>query len=76
MKKQVSNACNGLDLEQMGQTVMALRSDPSLAKFQFRARNQWIGGGENRSTIKDFYGAGAEDTSRGDAFVLDRKSVV
>ena len=25
---------------------------------------QWINGGENRSTIKDFYGAGQEDESR------------
>jgi uncharacterized OsmC-like protein len=39
-----------------------------LAKFQFRARNHWISGGENRSTIRDFYGAGKEDASRKSAF--------
>jgi uncharacterized OsmC-like protein len=61
---------NGLDLEQMGQTVEALKNDPSLAQFEFRARNQWINGGENRSSIQGFYGAGAEDTSRTEPFVF------
>lgn len=70
MDKQVNKTCNGLDIEQIGQTVRALKNDPALAQFQFRARNQWIDGGENRSTIKDFYGAGSEDTSRSEAFIL------
>ena len=61
---------NGLNLEQMGQTVEALKNDPSLARFQFRARNQWINGGENRSSIQGFYGAGQEDTSRTEPFVF------
>jgi uncharacterized OsmC-like protein len=52
----------------MVETVGALRANPTLATFQFRARNRWISGGENRSTIKDFYGAGAEDESRHHAF--------
>ena len=59
---------NGLDTQRMVETVSALRANPTLAKFEFRARNRWIAGGENRSTIKDFYGAGAEDVSRHEAF--------
>lgn len=55
---------NGLDLGQMQQTVELLSKEPQLAEFEFRARNSWINGGENRSTIRDFYGAGQEDTSR------------
>lgn len=39
-----------------------------LARFQFRARNTWIDGGVNRSTIRDFYGAGREDDSRTSEF--------
>lgn len=70
MKKPLAMTLNGMNLEQMGQTVTALKSDPGLAMFQFRAKNQWIGGGENRSTIKDFYGAGAEDCSRSSPFVF------
>jgi uncharacterized OsmC-like protein len=63
-----ANVCNGLNLEQMTQTVEALRRNPALAHFEFRARNTWISGGENRSAIRDFYGAGQEDTSRQQTF--------
>ena len=59
---------NGLNLAQMFGTLDALTSDPSLAKFEFRATNEWINGGENRSTIKGFYGAGTEDESRTEAY--------
>jgi len=59
---------NGLDVEQMSQTVQSLSENPELAHFEFRARNTWISGGENRSKIKDFYGAGAEDTSRSEGW--------
>ncbi len=59
---------NGLDTEQMEQTIGAIQANPTLARFQFRARNRWIGGGENRSTIRDFHGAGQEDTSRAAPF--------
>ena len=55
---------NGLDRSAMDRTVATLKENPTLARFEFRARNRWIDGGENRSTIRDFYGAGQEDTSR------------
>jgi len=59
---------NGLDAQAAFETIAAIKADKSLARFQFRARNRWISGGENRSTIRDFYGAGREDTSRASAF--------
>jgi uncharacterized OsmC-like protein len=40
-----------------------------LAQFEFRASNQWINGGENRSSIQGFYGAGVEDESRSEPFI-------
>jgi uncharacterized OsmC-like protein len=55
---------NGLDVRAAMDTISALKADKSLAMFQFRAKNTWINGGENHSTIRDFYGAGREDTSR------------
>lgn len=65
---QPATTLNGLDTQKMVETVGALKANPTLARFEFRARNRWISGGENRSTIKDFYGAGAEDMSRHEAF--------
>jgi uncharacterized OsmC-like protein len=47
-----------------------VKTTPALARFEFRARNRWIDGGANRSTIKDFYGAGREDASRTEPFVF------
>lgn len=59
---------NGLNMQAALDTIAAIKADKSLARFQFRARNRWIDGGENRSMIKDFYGAGREDDSRMSAF--------
>ena len=42
---------NGLDLEALTGTLSAIQADSSLADFEFRAKNQWIGGGANRSQI-------------------------
>ncbi len=61
---------NGMNTRQMVDTVAAIKADRTLAHFEFRNRNQWISGGENRSTIRDFYGAGQEDTSRTEPFVF------
>ena len=57
--------------EQLFGTLDAIKADAGLATFQFRARNRWIAGAHNRSTIRDFYAAKQEDTSRARDFVLD-----
>lgn len=67
-KDEMAMRTNGLDMEALVGTVEAVKQDPSLGNFEFRATNQWINGGENRSRIKEFYGAGCEDESRTDAF--------
>ena len=66
--KETANRTNGLDMEALVGTVEAVKQNPSLGAFEFRATNQWINGGENRSRIKEFYGAGSEDDSRTDVF--------
>jgi uncharacterized OsmC-like protein len=62
---------NGVDTEKMFATLDLIKAQPELAKFQFRATNRWIDGAHNRSTIKGFYGAGSEDSSRSEEFLLD-----
>jgi len=62
---------NGVDTDVMFGTLDAITSQPELATFQFRAANRWIDGAHNRSTIKGFYGAGQEDSSRDEAFHID-----
>jgi uncharacterized OsmC-like protein len=68
---QVINRVNGVDLDRLVETFEHISADPTLARFQFRAHNEWIDGGHSRSTIKEFYGAGQEDTSRTEPFVVD-----
>ena len=67
-KNETPIRTNGLDLDALTGTLEAVKQDPSLGSFEFRATNQWINGGENRSRIKEFYGAGCEDESRSEAF--------
>ena len=55
---------NGVDVTALFETIKAIKNNNEIAKFQFRAKNTWIDGGTNRSTIRDFYGAGREDDSR------------
>jgi uncharacterized OsmC-like protein len=62
---------NGVDTEQLFGTLDAIKADPELATFQFRARNRWIDGAHNRTTIRGFYAAKQEDTSRAEEFVID-----
>ena len=67
----VTTIVNGVDLDRLFGTIDAVTADPALARFQFRARNHWIDGGYSRATIKDFYGAGQEDTTRTEPFTVD-----
>jgi uncharacterized OsmC-like protein len=68
---QAINTLNGIDLDRLSGTIEAVRSDPTLARFEFRGRNHWIEGGYSRSTIKDFYGAGQEDSTRTESFTVE-----
>ncbi len=52
-----STTRNGVDTATLFATLDAVRENPDLAKFQFRATNTWISGTHNRSTIHGFYGA-------------------
>lgn len=51
---------NGINLDILAETVNAIKNDPELGKCTFRARNTWIAGGHNCTTITGFYGAKQE----------------
>jgi organic hydroperoxide reductase OsmC/OhrA len=62
---------NGIDTGQVYGTLDLLKAQPELARFEFRVQNRWIDGTHSRSTIHGFWGAGAEDVSRTEPFVVD-----
>lgn len=62
---------NGVNVDQLIGTVNTIKANPALAKFTFRARTEWISGGHSRTRIQSFYGAGAEDSSRLQPFIVE-----
>ena len=61
---------NGVDVDAVKGVINAVIEKPDLAKSKFRANNQWIDGGHNRTTVTGFYSAGQE-ISHTQPFVLD-----
>lgn len=59
-----ARAVNGVNVDQLMATIEQIKAKPEMALFKFRAANQWVGGTHNQATIRDFYGAGAEDDTR------------
>ncbi|WP_349571581.1 OsmC family protein [Azotobacter salinestris] len=59
MEKNIGRV-NGIDLTVLEETIGAIRKDPALGACRFRARNRWLGGTRNCSTISSFHGAGQE----------------
>lgn len=53
---------NGVDTGALFGALDAVKAQPEAAKFQFRARNEWISGTHSKSTIYDFFGLGEEQT--------------
>jgi uncharacterized OsmC-like protein len=66
-----ANVVNGIDVVEFENTVQAVKDQPSLGRFQFRATNRWDMGGYNRTTIRGFYGAGEEQGAEDRNFVLE-----
>ena len=51
---------NGIHMETLQGTVNAIEQEPDLGQCRFRARNKWLGGNRNSTTITGFYGARQE----------------
>jgi uncharacterized OsmC-like protein len=52
---------NGVDIETLMGTVNAIKGEPELGACRFRARNSWLGGNHNRSTVTGFFLAGNDE---------------
>lgn len=51
---------NGVNVQQLVDTIGLITKDPSLARFRFRSQTTWQSGGRCETEISDFYGAGSE----------------
>jgi uncharacterized OsmC-like protein len=61
---------NGIDVGQLLTTIDHVTTDPTAARFTFRASSSWEGGTHNVGCIHGFTHAGAEDESRAEPFIL------
>jgi uncharacterized OsmC-like protein len=61
---------NGVDTATLFATLDAVKQAPEAARFQFRARNQWVSGTHNRTTIAGYFGVG-EERAHERTFVFD-----
>jgi len=68
---------NGVDKAALFATIDAVRGNNDIAKFQFRATNQWMRGTHSQSTIHGFHGAMQEMThERSWTFDADHPAVL
>jgi uncharacterized OsmC-like protein len=51
-----------VDTPKLFATLDAVKGQPEIAKFQFRASNRWVSGTHSQGTMHRFFGAGEERT--------------
>lgn len=66
-----ANMKNGVNVDQLMETIQAVQENPSLAKFEFRSKTNWIEGGHCVTSAKEFYGVGQEDDTRTETFTME-----
>jgi uncharacterized OsmC-like protein len=66
-----SVSVNGIDVDQLLQTIEAVDADPALGSFTFRATTTWRDGTHSIGSIGEFTHAGETDRSRVTPFVLE-----
>jgi uncharacterized OsmC-like protein len=60
IRMSTAKIVNGIDMNTLTETVQAIDQDPELGACKFRARNTWLGGNHNCTTVSGFYGAKQE----------------
>jgi uncharacterized OsmC-like protein len=68
---QAPNIINGVNVDALFETIDAVKQNPAIADFQFRASNKWMGGDHNHSMIRGFRGACDEQVHANGPFEMD-----
>ncbi|ADX74144.1 putative redox protein, regulator of disulfide bond formation [Pseudarthrobacter phenanthrenivorans Sphe3] len=62
---------NGIDVDGLMATIGAVKANPALGSFTFKATSTWRGGTRNSGVIRGFTQAGQPDQSRTEDFRLE-----
>lgn len=68
---QTTTMINGVNVDQLMETIDAIRDNNAIAKFEFRSRNRWMSGGHNRTSINDYAGA-CQEHRRNQPFIIEK----
>jgi uncharacterized OsmC-like protein len=71
MADQAETITNGINVTALFETIGAVKDNPAIADFTFRASNCWMGGDHNRTTIAGFYGACDDQVHANGPFEMD-----
>jgi len=68
---------NGVNVNQLFDTIDSIKENKEIAKFNFRAQNKWLGGTVNQTTVTDYYGACKTHTrNKPHVFVKDEPPIL
>jgi uncharacterized OsmC-like protein len=70
-EQQQEQFVNGVNVSKLFGTVEAIKGNPDIAKFNFKAKGKWINGGHNRTSINEFYGA-CQNFQRNQSFIFEK----
>lgn len=62
---------NGVNVTELFDTVEAVKGQKEIAKFNFRASNKWVNGGNNQTLVNDYSGA-CQNFTRDEPFVFQK----
>lgn len=62
---------NGVKVDELFATIDAIKVEPEIAKFNFRASNKWVVGGNSQTTVNEYSGA-CQEFSRDEPFVFQK----
>jgi uncharacterized OsmC-like protein len=71
MQQQTETVVNGVNVTELFNTIDAIKGEPKIANFSFRATNKWVNGAGNQTIVKDFDGA-CQTIDREHPFVIQK----
>jgi uncharacterized OsmC-like protein len=70
-QQQTETVVNGVNVTELFNTIDAIKGEPKIADFNFRATNKWVSGAGNKTTVADFDGA-CQTIEREQPFVIQK----
>jgi uncharacterized OsmC-like protein len=62
---------NGVNVTELFDTIDAIKGQPEIARFNFRASNKWVNGAQNRTTVSEYSGA-CQNFRHSEPFIFEK----